>query len=42
MEVIQKQVLFLKSLIHTYEMALGLRVNYAKSSIILINVDAEK
>jgi hypothetical protein len=42
MEVIQKHVLFFKSLLHTYEMTLGLRVNYAKSSIIPINVDAEK
>jgi hypothetical protein len=32
----------LKSLIHTYEMDLGLRVNYTESSIIPINVDEEK
>jgi hypothetical protein len=42
MEANQKQPLFLKSLFHTYEMAFGLRVSYAKSSIILINVDEEK
>jgi hypothetical protein len=42
MQASQKKLFFSKSLLHIYEMALELRVNYAKSSIIPINVDAEK
>jgi hypothetical protein len=40
MEASQKQLFLLKYFLHTYEMASALRVNYAKSSIIPINVNA--
>jgi hypothetical protein len=33
---------FLKALLHTYDMASSLKVNYLKSNIIPINVDDEK
>jgi hypothetical protein len=42
MEVSQKQLLFLKGLLNTYAMETGLKVNYTKSSIIPINVNADK
>lgn len=38
----QKQLFFLKSLAHTYEMTSSLRVNYSKSIIMLINVNDER
>lgn len=42
MDVYHKHYFFLKSLLNTYAMEFGLKVNYSKSSIIPINVKEDK
>jgi hypothetical protein len=36
------QIIFLKSLLHRFGQATGLKVNYAKSSLIPINISEER
>lgn len=42
MEASQQQLFSLKAMIHIYDMVVGLKVNYTKSSIIPINVTPDK
>jgi hypothetical protein len=42
MEGCARQLTFLKSLLQTYATSLGLRVNYSKSMIVPINIEAQK
>jgi hypothetical protein len=42
MEAGEQQLFFLKVMLHTCAMAMGLRVNYLKSSITPINVALDK